>query len=303
MISLSTGAFYERATRQIGDLRSQADSLQQQIGSGQRLDRSSDDPVAAARLRTLARQQRIADVDQRNSQSANTDLQMTDSALESVANLVIRAKELATQAANGTLNSGQRASIGIEIEGLAGNLLAIANARNSAGHALFGGQAAGDAYSVTGGVVGYDGTATLNPIDLGDGQSVQPGLIGPDAFSFNAGGTSTDLFSVLGGLAAALQGGVADPAQAARDALGTLDTGLDKVTTAQTVVGSRMGWIELMDDRRTQMGELVSDEQTSVGGADLATTMTRLQEMMTVLEASQASFVKLANLSLFNAIR
>ncbi len=35
-----------------------------------------------------------------------------------------------------------------------------------------------------------------------------------------------------------------------------------------------------------------------VGGADLATTMTRLQEMMTVLEASQASFVRLSSLSL-----
>lgn len=303
MISLSTGAFFERATRQIGDLRSQADSLQQQIGSGQRLDRSSDDPVAASRLRTLARQQRIAEVDQRNSESASTDLQLTDSALDSVANVVIRAKELATQAANGTLNASQRASIGTEIEGLAGNLLAIANTRNSAGHALFGGQASGNAYSMTGGVVSYDGTATLNSIDLGDGQSVQPGLVGPEAFNFDVGGTGTDLFSVLGGLAAALQGGSADPAQSARDALGALDTGLDKVTTAQTVVGSRMGWIELMDDRRTQMGELVADEQSSVGGADLATTMTRLQEMMTVLEASQASFVKLANLSLFDAIR
>jgi flagellar hook-associated protein 3 FlgL len=31
--------------------------------------------------------------------------------------------------------------------------------------------------------------------------------------------------------------------------------------------------------------------------------MTRLQEVMTVLEASQASFVRLANLSLFDQLR
>ena len=51
MINLSTGAFYERSTSQIGTLRAKAESLQQQIGTGERLERSSDDPVAAARLR------------------------------------------------------------------------------------------------------------------------------------------------------------------------------------------------------------------------------------------------------------
>jgi flagellar hook-associated protein 3 FlgL len=303
MISLSTGAFYERASRQMGDLRAQATALQQQIGTGQRLDRSSDDPVAAARLRTLERTQQMAGIDQQNSTSANTDLQLTDTALGSVADLIVRAKELATQAASGTLNNSQRASIGLEVQGLADNLLAIANTRNGAGHALFGGQAAGDAYSKVGGTVGYDGTTTLDTIDLGDGQTVLPGMVGPDAFSFTVGTSSTDLFTVLGGLATALQGGASDPAQSARDAMGALDAGLDKVTTAQTVVGARMGWIELMDDHRTQMSEMVTTEQASTGGADIAASMTRLQEMMTVLQASQASFVKLANLSLFNEIR
>ena len=40
-----------------------------------------------------------------------------------------------------------------------------------------------------------------------------------------------------------------------------------------------------------------------VGGADIAVTMTRLQETLTILEASQASFVRLANLSLFSMLR
>ncbi|MCH6546865.1 MAG: glycine--tRNA ligase subunit beta, partial [Gemmatimonadetes bacterium] len=44
------------------------------IGSGERLERSSDDPVAAARLRTLARGERLAEVDNRNSQLAKADL-------------------------------------------------------------------------------------------------------------------------------------------------------------------------------------------------------------------------------------
>ena len=98
-------------------------------------------------------------------------------------------------------------------------------------------------------------------------------------------------------------GAAADPAQAARDALGTLDAGLEAVTTAQTVVGSRLAWIDLVSERRTEMGELRAEEQSQVGGADIAETVTRLQQTMTVLEASQASFAKLSSLSLFDLLR
>ena len=82
-----------------------------------------------------------------------------------------------------------------------------------------------------------------------------------------------------------------------------LDTSFDKVTTAQTVLGSRLAWLEVMTERRTENMERIADERTVMGGADLAVTMSRLQEMLTVLEASQSSFVRLANLNLFSMLR
>ena len=302
MINLSTSAFYERATRQVGTLRAEAEKLQEQMGTGERLSRSSDDPVAAARLRTLARGERLAQIDQRSSDLASTDLKMTDDALGSLATLVIRAKELATKAATETLSAEQRAAIGGEVESLRQAVLQIANSRNSAGHALFGGQAAGAAYQESGGAVAYVGTAAKDAVDLGDGQSVVPSLAGPEVFAFEAGGVPTDLFAVLGDLATALKSG-GDPTGPTGVALDGLAAGLDSITTAQTVVGARLGWIEVMDERRVANSELVADEQKAIGGADLAVTMTRLQEVTTVLEASQASFVRLAGLSLFDMMR
>lgn len=302
MISLSTSAFYERATRQVGTLRAEAEKLQEQMGTGQRLSRSSDDPVAAARLRTLARTERLTEIDQSNSDVASNDLALTDDALGSLANLVIRAQELATHAASETLSTEQRASIATEIENLQDAALLIANGRNSAGHALFGGQATGSAYETGPGGIAYIGTAGKDAADLGDGQSVIPGLTGPEVFAFEVDGTPTDFFAVLGELATGLRAGV-DQTGASRTALDGLAAGLEKVTTAQTVVGARMGWIEVMNDRRTTASERVADEQLAVGGADPAETMIRLQEVTTVLEASQASFVRLAGLSLFDMMR
>lgn len=302
MISLSTSAFYEQSARQIASLRAEADNLQRQIGTGERLSRSSDDPIAAARLRTLDRSQRLAQIDQQNSDLAQTDLKLTDDGLGSIANVIARAKELATQAANATISTSQRAAIGQEIADLKQSLIVVANSRNGAGHALFGGQAAGAAYADSTPGASYLGSSSADPVDLGDGQTVTPSMTGPEILQFDVGGSPTDLFEILGKLAAALKGG-GDQVGASRDAMDGLDSALDKVTTAQTVIGARMGWVEMMDQRREATGELASDEQANVGGADLATTMTRLQEITTVLQASQASFVRLSNLTLFDMLR
>ena len=303
MINLSTGAFFERSTRQIGTLRSQAETLQKSIGTGERLERSSDDPVAAARLRMLARQERIGEIDTRNSQLAEADLSLTDQALGSVADIVIRVRELAVQASSATLSDEQRSAIGVEIGSLRENLVLLSISRNLAGHALFGGKAAGPAYVDNGTAAQFVGTADVAPLEIGEGQTVEPGLTGPEVFDFTASDGPTDLFAVLGGLAAALTAGGLAASEAASSALADLDVGLEKVTTAQTVVGARLNWIDLMSERREITGERMAEERADVGGADIAATMTRLQETLTVLEASQASFVRLANLSLFSMLR
>ncbi|OBX18865.1 flagellar biosynthesis protein FlgL [Erythrobacter sp. QSSC1-22B] len=303
MINLSTGAFFERSTQQIGVLRSRAETLQQQIGTGNRIERSSDDPVAAARLRMLARSERMAAVDTRNSQLAEADLSLADQSLGSIADLVIRARELAVRGAAPTLSDDQRAAIGIEMKGLRDNLILLANSRNIAGHALLGGQATGAAYVDDGVTAQFVGTAAVDSLEIGEGQSVVPGLTGPEVFEFEAAGGPTDMFSVLGNLAAALTVGGGTATQASSDALASLDAGLAKITTAQTVVGARLNWVDLMTERRDNNAERLAGERADVGGADIAVTMSRLQETLTVLEATQSSFVRLANLSLFSMLR
>ena len=304
MTTVSTHAFYDRSTQSIASLRARAEGLQGDLARGERLTRSSQDPVAAARLRALSRADALAAVDTANAGRAASDLQLADDALSGFTNAIGRARELATQAANGTLNPAQRAAIGQELAQLNTGLLSLVNARDNAGHALFGGETAGAAYTsdVAGNAI-YAGTASAGQLDLGDGQSVTRGVTGPEFLNFTVGGTATDLFATIKGLADALQGGSPDPAGAARNALTSLDTGLTTVTTAQTVVGARLNWIDLAATQSTQRGEARATEEAEVGGTDIATTVTRLQQTMTVLEASQASFARLSGLSLFDQIR
>jgi len=69
------------------------------------------------------------------------------------------------------------------------------------------------------------------------------------------------------------------------------------------VIGTRLAWIDLTTERRSQVSEQRASEQADLGGTDIAATITELQQALTVLEASQASFTKLASLSLFDLIR
>ena len=300
-IATSTSAFYERSRADMKDLRSQSEALQMQLSSGKKLTRSSDDPVAASRLRALSRLDALSTVDTSNADRANSDLSLADAAMSNMASAITRAKDLATQAASSTITDQQRGAIATELDQINSNLLALANARDSNGHALFGGESAGDAYKLdASGNAVYIGTGSTDALPIGEGQSVTRSMTGPEFLNFqDASGNPTDIMATIKTLSDALKTGT-NPTGAASGALTTLQTGLDTLTTGQTVVGTRLAWIDVTNTRRVSQSELRTNEESNLGATDIASTVAQLQQTMTVLEASQASFSKLANLSLFN---
>lgn len=303
MVTNSTLAFYARSRMQIGGLRQEAETLQGQLSTGERLARSSDDPVAASRLRTLQRAEQLGKVNAANARRASEDLQVTAGSLDSVANDLVRVRELAVWAATETIGAAERDAIATEIDSLRLRMLDAANALDSSGSAVFGGEGSGRAYEVDGsGAIVYVGTASSGTVDLGQGQSVTRGFTGPEVFNLANGGTPTDVFAHLAALANALRGGAADPAAAARDAMGGLDEALENVTRSQTVTGARVAWLDVVQDRQVDQSFARSQQIADTGDVDFASTIAELQQLLTVLEASQASFSRIANLSLFDQI-
>lgn len=301
-ITNGTLAFYRRAALQMGDLRRSAEDLQNQLSTGERLTRSSDDPVAASRLRMLARDERLATIDATNARRTAENLELAGNALETIASDLIRARELALWAASETLGDTERKAIGEELEQLRIRIMSAANARDAGGNALFGGETSGNAYEMNGaGVVSYIGTASAGEIDLGQGQMLSRGQTGPEVLNFTTGGTATDVFAFLGTLATELQAG-ADPVTAARDALPGMDDAIDALTRAQTVAGTRIAWIEVIQDRQIDQSQTRAQRTSDAGGVPFAQTVAELQQMLTVLEASQAGFTRLAGLTLFDKI-
>ena len=78
---------------------------------------------------------------------------------------------------------------------------------------------------------------------------------------------------------------------------------MEAISTQQTVIGARLNWLDLTTQRREQTGLLRAQEEADAGGTDLSLAVSQLQQTMTVLEASQASFARLSGLSLFALLR
>ena len=293
----SSFATLTRQADRLAGLRAQADDLQRQVATGERLTAASDDPAAAARLRRLDRADARAQAFAGNASAAAADLAAADDALSAIGDELARARQLALQAANGTLSAAQLAVIGEELASLHDGLIALADSRGADGRALFAGVANGPAYArdVAGNAV-YAGAAEVATIAVGEGDPVVRGVAGPEAFG--AGGAS--VFALVKGLADALRAG--EGAEAARAALPGFETASDPLSRAQGRIGAQAAWIEIVQDRQLVRSEARAAERADAGGTDIASAIARLQQVLTVLEASQASYVRVARLTLFDAI-
>jgi len=302
-VSNATGAFYERSLGQLNDLRGSLEGLQNQISTGVRISRGSEDPAAASRLRTLARTERLSEVQADNADKLARDLDEAGDEALGVANLLARARELAILAANDPTGENGRAAIAEEITQLEEELFDRANANTLTGEPLFAGTAAGPAFvRAPDGTVTYNGNNDIASVPVAPGTELERGVTGAQLFQFDLNGTQTNAFAVLSTLSLALQPGAADPSGAARAALDGLDAAIDNTTRNQTVLGTRLAFVEVVQDNQVNRAITVAEQQSELGDTNLGEAVARLQQTLAALEASQLSFTRVANLTLFNAL-
>lgn len=112
--------------------------LQEQINSGSKISRASDDPVVA--IKGMGYRTNLNKVEQfmRNVNEAQTWVDTTDSTLGEVGDALTRVQELVTQAANDTNTPDDREKMQVEIEQIRQQIRDLANAQ-VAGKYLFSG--------------------------------------------------------------------------------------------------------------------------------------------------------------------
>ena len=139
---ISTAHAFDNGIDILSRRQAEMTSLQDQLTTGKRISRASDDPAAAARAERARASISRAETSQRAVEASKVMMTQTESNLGNADTLLQRARELMVSAGNGSYSDAERASIAHELQSLRDQLFAVANQTDGAGTYLFGGQGA-----------------------------------------------------------------------------------------------------------------------------------------------------------------
>ena len=196
-MQLSSSLLYDRASSRMSALTATATKLQTQLATGKKYSNPSEN---------VAVSQQIAEFDRKDANSAayktNLDfsgslLKQADSTLGSIGDQLTRAREIATQAANGTLSGSNLKSLGEELSSIVDGLVGLGNTADLRGQPLFG-SAAGTPAVVRNadGTFTYNSAPKLAEIPIGDGLTMQPTETASRIFTSGSGDTLANLVAL-----------------------------------------------------------------------------------------------------------
>lgn len=161
--------------------------LQEQVSTGSRVVRSSDDPADASRIMSLQDDSLQLTNYTNNLTEVELSLQEGSNAVESMADLFTRVDVLVTQAVSGTYMEDNREAIGEEIDQILQQTLSLAN-HSVMGRYIFGGADSWDKpYEATlenGRIVhvDYQGSQDEQPVPVGPGITMSGQMVGEQIF-------------------------------------------------------------------------------------------------------------------------
>lgn len=304
-MQVGTSQFYDTGASQLGKLSAQADALNTQIATGKKTSTPSQDVVAYNRLSSIKQATADSKAYAGNISLAQSLLQQSDTTLTAISTQLQHASELTVQAANGTLNDANRKTIAIELQSIRDDLVNLAGTTDARGQPLFGAATGTTAITqASDGTVSFSGTGEVAAIPVDDGTDVRATDSAARVFGGlpASGGGTTDVFALLSTYITALNTG-GDTSAANNVAADGFKNALAQVGNVQGSVGARAARLDIVSNQATDAATARETDRSALEDTDTATAITELQKTMTILSATQASFTKLAQLSLFDYLR
>ena len=134
---ISSANAYDNALRNLSARQTDLSNLQENLTTGKRVVRASDDPTGAALAeRAMTRISRIQ-TDQRALDSQRNSITTAEGTLGDVVNALQDFRELVVTAGNGIHSAPERKAIALQLTGLRDQIFAMANRKDSNGLPLF----------------------------------------------------------------------------------------------------------------------------------------------------------------------
>jgi len=225
------------------------------LSSGFRINSAKDDAAGLAISESLKAQIRSFGVAERNASDGISMAQTAEGALNEVHGILGRMRELAVQAANGSLTSTDRGFLQTEFSSLQSEITRIQGSAKFNGRALVGSTAATITLQV-----GLDNTAS-------------------DQIAVTLGGVS---LGSIAGSSTVLSG---TSASGALSALGTIDAAIGNVSTARATFGAAMNRLETAQNSIQTMRLNLSAANSRIRDVDVAQETSALSRNQVLTQA------------------
>jgi len=182
---ISTAHIYTTGLNSMLDQQSKLSLTQVKLSTGKNIVNPSDDPIGAGLAQGFRQVIETSEQFASNGQRAASKLDIVESTLSNVTDILNRTRDLALQGANGTLTSLDRRSLATEIETRLDELLSLANSQTTSGEYIFAGFAT-NVVPFTKDIAGnfvYNGDQGKQFIDVNASLEIQTNFTGSELFA------------------------------------------------------------------------------------------------------------------------
>jgi len=275
--------------------------LSNELASGLRVTSLSVDPVAAAQATLLGASIAADDQYVQAAGSAQSQLQVTDSALGEVVTQLTQAISLATSAGDATLSQANKSSIGAELSVIRDQVFSLANTQYL-GQYIFGGSVGSTAPFVQSGsgstaTTTYVGDQSIQYVTTESGQQLQTNVPGSAVFTAAGSNVLAALNQVVSDFASG-----ASAAQLVEDT-SALTSGLDTVNSQRGLIDASLSQVEATSTYAQTDATGQTAAQSTLLDADPAAVATSLSNAETQSTALSDTIAALEKGSLFDFLQ
>lgn len=286
---ITDGMRYDSLLRDISRAQHRVANAQEQVSSGKKVNKPSDNPVAASDILRINSEKSEGEQFSRNVTFASSKLQFTDGVLDSLEQLVERARTIGQQAFGHPESAGANND---ELAGLRDQMMSVSNT-TYAGRFVFGGSVTTQPpYVNNGTTISYSGDSDNMSMQIGRAVTVPTQIPGSDLFS-----GSVNVFDVVANLMTAIQ---ADDHDGIDAGVRALEQFADVVSVTRTKVG---GYVNLTSNVQSDLNAAKLANETELSNkeaADIAAAITELTASQNGLQATLAVGANISQLSLLN---
>ena len=184
---ISTNQLYDQNIRAIMDNQSGLADTQQQLSTGKKINRPSDDPVGTAKVLRMTEELASLEQYQRNTDLVTGSLEQQETILRNITDSVNRARVLTIQAGDGLLSDADRKALASEIGQIKDEVFDLMNSQNAEGDYYFSGyQSESQPFVLNAGGTGnaytYQGDSGSNEVQLSNSVKVRSSASGQSVF-------------------------------------------------------------------------------------------------------------------------